>query len=901
MALNIGTQLGSLEITALLGKGGMGEVYRARDLKLKREVAIKILPDEFARDDDRVSRFQREAEVLASLNHPNIAAIYDFEEANGSRFLVLELVDGETLADRLKRGPIPIDEALEIAKHICEALEAAHERGIIHRDLKPANIKLTPDGKVKVLDFGLAKAMSGVNAPLGPDLSNSPTLLSGATTAGLILGTAAYMSPEQAKARPVDRRADIWAFGCVLYEILTGAIAFSGDTVTETLAAVIKEAPDWTRLPAATPMRVRVLLQGCLQKDSRQRLRDIGDARISLDEVVSAVTDESATSKLHAVPAAARRTVLFSFAALVLGAVIAGLAAWNLKPSPLLVRPVTRFTITLPPDQQLAELSQPGLALSADGSKLAYVAIHSAIQQIFLRAMDSTETKPLTGTEGASNPFFSPDGKWLGFFADGKLKKVSVNGGSAQTLADAVNPRGGSWGSQGVIVFDNLAAPLQRVPEVGGTAQGLDSPGTAGVPGAISNLWPQFLPGGSAVVFSSFFPDPGIIVQRIGTGEQRNLVQGQPASVPRYLPSGHLLYVQAGDLMAIPFDLARLQVTGTPVPVAKGIQELGYPVAAQYSVSDTGTLAYVSGAAEASSSRLVWVNRNGAEEPLAAPPRRYDSPRISPDGKRIAVDIEESGNPQVWLYDLGRDKLSRFTVEGNSNQFPVWTSDGKRIAYQAATTNGQAGNIFWLPADGSGGAERLTDRAGYDVPFSWSPGSQLLAFIRLIPNTGDQVWVVRPSDDRKAERVVLPERFYDAPQLSPDGHWLAYTSDETGRREVYLQSYPGPGGKRQISSEGGTEPQWNPNGRELFYRDRDKMMAVEISTQAGFSAGKLRQLFEGHYLKNTITYARANYDVSPDGQRFLMLKPAEQQQSAPTQINVVLNWTEELKRAVPTR
>jgi serine/threonine-protein kinase len=890
LVLNAGTKLGSYEITATIGAGGMGEVYRAHDTNLGRDVAIKVLPETFARDAERMARFGREAKLLASLNHSNIASIYGFEDSGSTRALVMELAEGPTLADRIRQGPISIDEALPIARQIADALEYAHERGVVHRDLKPANIKISRDDSVKILDFGLAKAVQGEASE--SDMANSPTLSHMATQTGVLLGTAAYMSPEQAKGKPVDRRADIWAFGCVLYEMLTGKKTFGGDAVAETLASVLKNEPDWSLLPAATPMRVRVLLQRCLQKDAKQRLRDIGDARISLDEALSGAPEAAMP---HAVAKPVWRRHLASAVACIAAAAVGAIAIWIWKPSSApSTKPVTRFTITIPPDQQLAELPQPSLALSADGTHLAYVATHSAVRQIYIRAMDSTESKPVSGTEGATNPFFSPDGQWLGFFADGRLKKVSVTGGVGQTLADAVNPRGASWGKQGIIIFNNLGSGLLRVSDAGGTAESVDFPGTPKIPGEISTLWPEFLPDSKAVLFSSYTQPQGIVLQRIGTVGRQILIQGQPATMPRYLPSGHLVYVLAGSLMAAPFDLKRQQVVGAAVPVVQGVLESSIPPAPEYSVSDTGSLVYVSGNSAATYSRLVWVTRNGVEQPLAAPLREYDQPRLSPDGRRIAVNILESGNNQVWLYNLDRGTLERFTFEGSSNQWPVWTADGKRIIFQSA------GNIFWQLADGSGGLERLTGPSGFAVPVSSAADGQLLAYIELNGGsaTGNAVWVMRLSD-HKRERFTSSQIFTDAPQFSPDGHWICYASEESGRREIYVQPYPGPGGKWQISTEGGTEPQWNRNGRELFYRDGDKMMAVDINTQGGFAAGNPRQLFEGRYLKNSSTYARPNYDVSLDGQRFLMLKPVEQEQTAPTQINVVLNWTEELKRLVP--
>jgi serine/threonine-protein kinase len=888
MPLLIGSRLGPYEILSAIGAGGMGEVYRARDTKLGRDIAIKVLPDAFARDFARMSRFGREAKLLASLNHPNIASIYGLEDSGSTHALVMELAEGPTLADRIKQGPIPIDEALPIARQMADALEYAHEKSVIHRDLKPANIKVAVDDTVKILDFGLAKALE--EDPASVDISTSPTLSRMATMQGVLLGTAAYMSPEQAKAKPVDRRTDIWAFGCVLYEMLTGKMAFTGETVTDTLASIIKEEPDWKLLPSATPMRVRVLLQRCLQKDPKQRLRDIGDARISLDEVLSDAPDVAIALSPAAVRPAWRRALPW-VAAVVLSivtAAIAGIGVWNLKPSPL--KPVTRFTITLPPGQRLA--GSAALALSPDGSKLAYVATtQTSLQQIYLRAMDNSETKPIPGTEGATQPFFSPDGQWVGFFAGGKLKKISVYGTVAQVLADAAIPLGGSWGSQNTIVFEAGLSVLQQIRDGGGAPQSV----TRLEKDEVAHNWPEFLPGSKAVVFG--VPSTSTIaVQLMGSSERRDLLK-QTGAIPRYASSGHLIYAQAGNLMAVPFDLERLEVTGTAVPVVQGVLQssnVGQP--AQYSVSDTGTLAYVPGGVAATQGKLVWVNRAGTEQPLAAPARAYEQPRLSPDGRRVAVTLrDEAAGPQVWLYDLARDTLTRFTFEGTTNQSVAWTPDGKRIAF-LSNKEGRY-NIYWQLADGSGGLERLTTSDHVQFPLSWSPDGQLLAFMEVFPATAGDIWVLRTSD-RKAQPFLQAPAYEGGGRFSPDGRWLAYVSDESGRREVYVQPYPGPSGKYLISTEGGNEAEWNRNGRELFYRSGDKMMAVEVTTQASFSVGKPKMLFGGSYLQSGGT--AADYDAARDGQRFLMLKPVEQGQAAPTQINVVLNWTEELKRLVPT-
>ncbi len=899
MPLPAGTKLGAYEVLSAIGAGGMGEVYRAHDTKLGRDVAIKVLPPNFVNDPERLSRFQREARMLAALNHANIATIYGLEQSDGVTCLVMELVPGETLQERIKRdGAIPIEEALKIAGQIAEALEAAHEKSIIHRDLKPANVKVTPEGKVKVLDFGLAKAFEGDTA--SDDMTNSPTLTCAATMQGVILGTAAYMSPEQARGKSVDKRTDIWAFGCLLFELVSGKQAFAGEDTTEILAAVVKSEPDWGQLPAATPPTVRSLLKRCLQKDRTLRLRDAGDARIEINEALSA---PATTNSELTVPAKGARAfgpsqLLLGLAALLIVAAIASLATWNLKPSgSLLPQPVSRVTITLPPGQQLAGMdAAPAVALSPDGSHLAYVARQGGAQQIYLRQMDSLEAKPIPGTDGAVDPFFSPDGQWLGFFADGKVKKVSVSGGTTLLVGEAASPNGASWGSQGTIALSPTnVSPILQVPDAGGAATSISRFEKR----ENSHRWPQFLPDGKTVLFAAGFTagnwtNVEITAQPPGSGARRDLILG---TAPHYAPSGHLIYAQGGSLMAVPFDPQRLAVTGTAVPVVEGVQQSGVSGHAQYSLSDNGSLVYVPGGFQSNQSKLVWVNRNGTEQPLAAPGHNYVYPRIAPDGRRATLAIAEDQGAQVWLYDL-QERLTRLTFEGAANNVPTWSPDGKRVAflsYNGGQAEGQ--NILWQLADGSGGPERLTTGDFLHAPLSFSPDGQLLAFIESNPATGYDIWVLHISD-RKAQPFIRTQFNESAPEFSPpDGRWLAYVSNESGRNEIYVQAYPGPGGKWQISTDGGTEPVWNHNGRELFYRDRNKMMAVDITTQPGFSAGKPRLLFEGSYLATPATFP--NYDVSLDGQRFLMLKPMASAEPPPTQINVVLNWFEELKQKVP--
>jgi eukaryotic-like serine/threonine-protein kinase len=879
-----GTKLGPYEILSSLGAGGMGEVYRARDTRLERIVAIKILPERFSDRSELRERFEREARTIASLNHPHICTLYDIGHQDGTDYLVMECLEGETLAEKLAKGPLPLDQVLRYAIEISDALDKAHRKGVTHRDLKPGNIMLTKSG-AKLLDFGLAKLRR--EASPAAAVSQLPTADQPITAQGMIVGTLQYMAPEQLEGKEVDARTDIFAFGAVVYEMATGKRAFAGKSQASIMAKILETDPTpISSLQPMTPPALDRLVKKCLAKDPDDRWQTAGDLHDELEWIAGSGSQAAASPSAVArsVSTDWRQVTLWSLASVIVAAVV-GLAVWNLKPSP--AKPVTRFTITLPPGQHLAGLSNPTLALSPDGSELAYVAAtQSNVQQIYLRAMNSTEARAISGTEEAMNPFFSPDGHWLGFFADGKLKKISVNGGVAQTLTDVGQPLGATWGSQGTIIFSTPGSALQQVADAGGAARPL----TRLEGGEFVHWWPEFMPSGDAVLFLAQFP-PTIAVQLIGAGERRNLIQGQAGIMPRYAPSGHLIYAQGDTLMAVPVDLKHLEVKGAAVPVVQGVLD------AQYSTSSTGTLAYVPGGVEAAQRRFVWVSRNGTEQPLAAPARNYGYPKLSPDGRAIAVGVTDNeGAEQLGLYDLTRETLSQFTFAGSFNGYPVWTPDAKRIAFLSNKEG--SFHVFWQLADGSGSLERLTNGTS-ELPFSFSPDGQQLAFVEVPGSAPPQIWVLGLRD-HKGQRFLQTRAVEDAPQFSPDGRWLAYASEESGRREIYVQPYPGPGRKWQISTDGGTEPIWNRNGRELFYRNGDKMMAVEINGQASFAAGKPRQLFEGHYLLNDIGYAASNYDVSPDGQRFLMLKPIGQEQAAPTQINVVLNWTEELKRLVPT-
>ena len=781
MALTVGTQLGSHEITALLGKGGMGEVYRARDLKLKREVAIKILPDEFSRDPDRVARFQREAEVLASLNHPNIAAIHDLQETNGTRYLVLELVEGETLADWIARRPLPVEESLNIAIQICEALESAHERGIIHRDLKPANIKLTGDGRVKVLDFGLAKVME--NTPPNATLSNSPTLLTG-SMAGMIVGTAAYMSPEQARGRTADQRSDIFAFGCVLYEMLTGRQAFNGEDVSDTLAAVMRAEADFNQLPNGLNPRVVELLRRCMAKNQKERWYVVGDVRL---EIISILTEPQRLPAVVPTPTTPfwKRSVLPIVAAVLASAAAAAL--WITRPVPR-AGPVVRYSYTLPKDQDFTRTGRQVLAISHDGSKLVYI----ANRQLYLKSISEVEAKPIPGTNQDPNtPIFSPDGQWIAFCVplERKLKKIPLAGGASVTLAEMIdNPFGASWAANDQILIGQGPKGIVRVPSGGGKPETVISakPGE-GFAG------PELLPNGQDVLFmvgttgvtatlTSRWDTAQIVVQNLRSGTRKVVVQA--GSDAHYLPTGHLIYAIGASVYAAPFDLKKLQVAGVPVPVLEGVRRAfnAQTPAIFLSFSDDGSLIWVPGGSGETSRILVFVDRSGSRKVLSLSPAGYDVPRISPDGKHLAVGIRDSQEFNIWIYDLdGKTSIRRLTFGGN-NQDPTWTPDSRRIAFRS-DRDGEG--IYWQAADGSGAAERLiaADKGNvYDAPMEWSPNGKTLVFRIGQANIGSgSVWTLGLDGERKPQPLFTStSNNMRRTSFSPDGRWIAYSSNEEG-------------------------------------------------------------------------------------------------------------------------
>ena len=907
MRLGVGARLGHYEILSLLGSGGMGEVYRARDSRLSRDVALKVLQPALMDDADHVARFAREAQVLAALNHPNIAQLHGIEEADGTRALVMELVEGPTLADRLTAGPIALDESLSIARQIVEALEAAHSAGIIHRDLKPANVKVRDDGTVKVLDFGLAKALDRESAA-GAGATNSPTMSMHATAAGVILGTAAYMSPEQVRGRPADKRADIWAFGAVLYEMLTGRRAFVADDMSDTLAFVLTREPDWTALPASTPAIIRRLLRRCLEKDRRKRLPDIGVARLDIDEALTGPAGDTTVGTGS--PANTRRgwQWLVPFGAGAALAVAAATAGWvAMRPMP--VAPiVSRFGITLPPEQALAiSFNDRDLAISPDGTHLVYTAGGDA--QLMVRPLDRLESLPLGGIRNARAPFISPDGRWVGFFdrldegvttgpvVKGTLRKVPIAGGPPVVIASITGAsRGASWGADGSIVFatSDRATGLLRVPADGGEPEVLTTPAEGE-----EHHDPSPLPGGRGVLFTVFSRGTTgagawrLAVLDLRTGQSRTLIPS--GSRAEYVETGHLIYQAGGALWAVGFDETTFDVIGDPVAVLEDITR--GEIAASFAVSRHGTLAYAPLGAAGDARSLVWVDRQGRDQPTAAPPRPYQLPRISPDGTRVAVAF---GHAEFWMWGLSDNQMTRLAVDPASG-FHVWSPDSRYLVYNTRRREG-AGTVSRRAVDGTGAEEELHAGDRHGRPIAISPDGKHIVLERSTPESAydltllsiggsDTPLLNTPSDERNAS-------------ISPDGRWMAYDSNKSGQSQVYVKPFPNVGdAEYQVSSEGGRTPLWSPKGNELFFVSRSALMATTVQLTPAFKRGTTTTLFaagsrilDGRLLGNT----GRTFDVSRDGQRFLMMKDASADTPRPG-IIVVQNWFQELQAKVPLR
>jgi serine/threonine-protein kinase len=904
----IGARLAHYEITSHLGTGGMGEVYQATDSKLGRSVAIKLLPEVFTHDAERVARFEREARVLASLNHPHIAAIYGVDESGGRKFLVMELAAGETLADRIRRGPIPMDDALRIAHQIADALESAHENGVVHRDLKPANIKIAPDGVVKVLDFGLAKAYETETSP-ALNLSNSPTLSRMATLQGVILGTAAYMSPEQARGKSVDKRADIWAFGAVFYEMLTGRTAFDGEDVTATLAKVIESEPSWDDVP----LKVQRLLKKCLEKDPKRRLRDIGDAWELLDETVPRPSAE------------VRRTFLWPIVSVVLILMAAGLGAgwWHAsKPEDRLL---VRLDLDLGADVSLPDLPINPLILSPDGTRLAYL----SGRRFFTRQLDQDKAVELPGAAGATLPFFSPDGHWIGFFTstDNKLNKVSVEGGAVVKLADDLaGYSGGSWGEDGSIIVTQNGVAL-RIPDEGGKPTPITEP--------LGLARPEVLPGGKAVLFTR--PDRDASSIEMLTLADRKVKTLIPSgNAVRYATSGHLIYNSKGTLFAVPFDLSKLATRGSPVPIRDDLAYFAGAGVAQFDMSSGGhgTLVYRRGTAlevvgPIVQSSIQWVDSTGKKQPLFAKPGNYTGFHFSPDGKRLALIANSRtvfvdgrrvlANGDVWVYDLTRDNTSMLT-SGGTYALPIWTPDGKYLLL------GSPGGIMWMPSDGSNQPQPLIPSKTPMAPQSLTTdGKQLrLAYqsASASPGGGEEIWTVPLMIESGQLTAGKPEMFlrgsrFLSPAFSPDGKWLAYATVDTearGRgqfqptsREIYVRPFPaavsGNAGQVHISNDGGVSPVWTRHGELLYSSSTGNIMSVRYTVRDGAFEASTPQVWLANAAQGFTLF-----DLHPDGKRIAIATPVNTPESAQVaapkpehSVVFLINFLDELRRRAPAR
>ena len=883
------SQIAHYRITSKLGEGGMGAVYRATDTKLNRDVAVKVLPDSFASDPDRLSRFTREAQVLASLNHPNIAAIYGVEE----RALILELVEGPTLAERIAAGPIALDDALPIARQIAEALEYAHDRGIVHRDLKPANVKVTPEGRVKVLDFGLAKALAA-EAAVGDPMS-SPTITMRATMAGLIMGTAGYMSPEQAKGKPVDRRADIWAFGVVLFEMLTGRMMYTGETVSETLASVIKDAVDLSGLPPGTPPAVRRLLKRCLEKDPQRRLQAIGEARIAIDD---AAVEEAAPVAAPVAAAPVRKGAPWWAIAVAAAIPIVALGGLLWRETRPVEHPMQRFVADLGPEAVVG--NRVTLAISRDGRRIVHTVQSSTGSMLATRLLDQAVSTPLSSTANMVDPFFSPDGQWIGFFGPGRMGKVSVNGGAIIPVTEATAPRGAAWAEDGFIYSCLDGSGISRVPEAGGKPELVSDPTKRG---ARSDRWPQILPGGEYLLVTTSntagnYEDSNIGVLSIKTKQYKAVLRG--GYYGRYLPSGHVVFVHSGTMFAVRFDLNRLEAQGTPTPVVDDLAAVPGQGAGQFDLSGNGILAYFSGKSGLDTGDVSWMDKSGhLDKVLSVASAR--TPRLSPDGKRLAL----SAAGDVYVYDLARGATTRLTTEAHNNSnYPQWMPDSRHIVY------GSGSGLSWIRSDGSGKPETLL-AVNNPIAQSISPDGKTLAYHVGGQTSGRDLYTAAiDTSDPDHAKLGKPEPFVITPYgdvdpaFSPDGKWLAYvTGQANGGYQSYVRAFPAgaSGGQVQISSEPGRFPLWSRTSKEIFYVNlQGKIMVVPYTVTGGvFTPGKAAVWCETPI---ALTGVAIPLDLAPDGKRFIVF-PGSDTTRAAQKVNLhavfLLNFFDELKRRVP--
>jgi Tol biopolymer transport system component len=872
----------------------MGEVYRARDLKLAREVAIKVLPGGFAQDPERLVRFEREAHFLASLNHPNIGAIYDLAESQGTKFLVLELVPGDTLADLTTRGPVPVHEALAICRQIAEALEAAHDKGIIHRDLKPANIKITPDGKIKVLDFGLGKLSEHAGSGA---LSQSPTLLTArASVEGVVLGTAAYMSPEQTRGKEIDRRSDIWSFGCVVYELLTGKQAFEGETVTDLFVSILRSEPDWNALPAATPKSVRLLLGRCLQKDPRRRLQHIGEARIAMEDV--AVAPEPPGAVIQNQASRPVRRASWAAAVVVLSTIIIAATIIFIYSRPVPDIRVVEFLVG-PPAGGVFEMAAgvlfTGASISPDGRLLAFTARDASGKTgLWVRALDNPRLQPFPGTDGAALPFWSPDSRSIAFFGNGKLLRVDLAGGPPQAIVETATFRSGTWNRDNLIVAGSINGALYSVPATGGKPVAI----TKLAPGQVSHRSLWFLPDGHHYLYfaSGTNEASGVFVGTLGSSESKRLVAADSGAV--YSPTGDLLFVRQGTLLRQSFDAKKLEPTGDPVPVAEHVG-VNNSVGA-FSISENGVLAYKTGDTS-EDVKLTWVDRANKFIATVGEPGGYRGVDISRDGKRIAVHRHEGNGGDVWVSESPQGPLSRLTFNPlRDNSSPVFSPDGSHIAF-AAVENGKW-RIYQILASGNSSEQLLMDSPLNTAPMSWSPDNKFLVLRVVDPNTlGDQE--VYSFEDHKVRPLLNGATNELYAQISPNGKWIAYASNESGKSEIYVRPFPSGEGQYQLSYNGGFSPRWRAaDGQELFFLAGGKIVAMKVNTSSPtFSHEPAQELFESGY--TNFAHPGGSYlswAVSPDGQRFLLPRPAHDATGADnvatSPITVIFNWSATIKK-----
>ena len=895
----IGTRIVHYEVREKLGAGGMGEVWRASDSKLGRDVALKVLPGPLAGDADRMARFQREAQVLASLNHPNIGAIYGLESAGDVHCLVLELVRGETLAARMERGPVPLDEALHIARQIAEAMESAHEQGVLHRDLKPGNVMITPDHTVKVLDFGLAKAFEGTTG--NESVSISPTVTARNTLAGVILGTPGYMSPEQAKGKPVDRRADIWAFGVVLYEMLGGQRAFVGETASEVIAAVMMREIDWDRLPKDLPTPILRLLRRCLEKDPRRRLRDIGEARVMIEDYLAnpaAAEAGLAPAAPHAPAPRASRLPLVGAGALVAAAALLAWSPWR-APAP---RPaVMEFDVELSPKPLFSGYGSAAV-LSRQGDRIAFVP-DGEDRKMYVRDLSDPTPREIAGTDLAYHQFFSPSGDWIAFFTRNELKKVSIRGGAPLTLAPVALNRGGTWTDKGTIVYaPNPNSPLMSIPEAGGEPRAVTQLDSAA--GEISHRWPRAIPGRSAVLFTVFgnatgFDKGRIEVLDLESGKRKVLHHG--GTDPRYVPTGHILYLYEQTLFALPFDVGRMEVKGNPLPLAEKLRTSAVEGAAQYDVSMNGTmLAMFGGEGALDLSDLVRLPLAGGAEKVLLEPGPISGPAVSPDGRRIAYSFGDGSGADVWVLDAARDTRTRLTFnEAGADWRPLWSPDGKRIAFSSAGARGSAGSRLTVkPVDGSGEETALSSKGNLQVAGQFTPDGSTLVFSQNVAGNWG-VWKTSAVEESEHELVFDTPALEIAPRLSADGRWLAYQSTESGRPEIYVRPFPEPGGKWQISTQGGTEPRWSRSGMELFYRFGDSLYSASIvASESSIEASRPRARIRIPAGAGVLV---GSYDLTPDGTAVVAARQIQRDRDvAPLRrVRITLNWFERLRNLEP--